>query len=113
MDVDPRSGYDDLALAAEEAQFAGGLLLRQIACREPFVLAPMELSTRPGCAGDGCAAHQHFSVGAEFDFAPGEGFTDGSLGDVERMVQRDECGGLGHPVALYQHEAQRIPEVLE
>src|SRR5665213_857135 len=31
---------------------------------------------------------------------------------MERMVQADQGGGFGHPVALHHHETQRGPEVL-
>ena len=32
---------------------------------------------------------------------------------MEGMVERDERGGLGHAVALHQHESERVPELLK
>ena len=64
-------------------------------------------------AGDHGAAHEHLAVGGELDFAPGERLADGALGHVEGMVERDERGGLGHAVALDQHESERVPELFE
>ena len=49
MNVDACRGDDDLAFAAEEAQFAGGLRFGQIAGREPVVFALAELAAGPGC----------------------------------------------------------------
>ena len=63
--------------------------------------------------GDHGAAHEHFAVGAELHFAAGERLADGAAGHVERMIERDERGGFGHAVALHEHEAERVPELLE
>ena len=67
----------------------------------------------PGGAGDHRAADQHLAVGRELDLASGQRLADGALGHVEGMIERDERGGLGHAVALHEHESQRVPELLQ
>ena len=44
----------------------------------------------------GSVAHEDFAIGADFYFATGERFADGSLGHFEGMIERDERCGLGH-----------------
>ena len=113
MNIDARAGDDDFALAAQEAQLAGGLGLGQIAGGEPLVFALPQLAARPGGAGDHGAAHQHFAVRADLHFTPGERLADRALRHFERMIERDERGGFGHAVALHDDEAERVPELLD
>ena len=75
--------------------------------------ARTQRAASPGGAGDHRAAHQHFAVGSELDFASGQRLADGALGHVEGMVERDERGGLGHAVALHEDESERVPELLQ
>ena len=70
-----------------------------------------QCAARPGGGGNHGPAHQHFAIGADLDFAPGERLADGALGDMKRVVERDQGGGFGHAVALHDHKAKRVPEL--
>jgi hypothetical protein len=104
---------DDFALAAQEAQLAGRLGLGQVAGRQPLRSARMERAAGPCGGRDGRSTDQHFAVIAELDLAAGKRLADGSLRDVEGMVERDEGGGFGHAVALHDDQANGIPECLD
>ena len=84
----------------------------QVAGGEPLVFALPQCAARPGGIGDHGAAHQHFAIGPDLDFAPGQRLADGALGDMEGMIERDQRRGFGHPVSLHHHEAKRVPELL-
>jgi hypothetical protein len=73
----------------------------------------MQLPPRPRCPGDRRAPHQHLAIRTQLYLAPGHRFSKGPPGHVERVVQRDQRRCLRHPVALYQHKTQRIPELLQ
>jgi hypothetical protein len=111
VQVYSRGGYDDLAFAAQKTQLAGGLNLARSPVASHSSCALVQSAALPGGAGDGSAPHQHLAIRAQLDFAAGQRLADGSPGYVERVVERDERGGFGHPVALHQDESQRVPEL--
>ena len=113
MQIEARGGDDDFAFAAEKLEFAGGLCTCQIAGCQPLVRAGMQSAAGPCGGGDGSAANQNLAIGTELDFPARERLADGSLRDVERMVERDEGGSFRHAVALDEDEADCIPEFFQ
>jgi len=110
MDVHAGGGDDEVAFAADEAEFAIGAALGEIAGGEPLVLTLLHGAVLPGCAGDDLSADQDFAVVGDADLAAREGFADGAGLDVKGVIERDQRAGFGHAVALDEGEAEAVIE---
>ena len=110
----PRRSNNHLALAAQKPQLARFLPLRNVSGRQPFFLraggARRPARWRSEIMGPRTSTSPS---GASLTSRPAMRLADGALGHVEGMVERDERGGLGHAVALHQHESERVPELLK
>jgi len=113
IQVQAGRGHNHLALAAQEAQLAGGLGLGQVAGGQPLIFLRMHCAARPRCCRNRRAADQHFAVRAQLYLAPRQRLADGSLGHMKGVVQRNQRRGFRHSVALHKHEAQRVPELFQ
>ena len=100
MNVHAGAGDDDFALSAEEAKIAGVFLGGEVAGCEPLAFALADGAGLPCRSGEHVAAHEDLAFVADAYLAAGEGFADGAATDAEGMIEGDECGGLGHSVAL-------------
>ena len=85
--------------------------------RSPVASQPGSRACKPPCCHTWAAiespAHQDLAIGSDLHLPAGERFADAAAGDLERMVQRHQRRGLGHPVTLDQGKADRGPEALQ
>jgi hypothetical protein len=61
-------------------------------------------------AGDVLALDENLPVVRDPDLDAANRLADGAAGGVERVIQRDDRGGLGQAVALYDEEPEAAPE---
>lgn len=71
INVQAAGGDDDIFFAAAKVKVAFGVERGEISGGEPLRLLALHLAVLPGGVGDSFAAHQHFAIVTEADFATG------------------------------------------
>src|SRR5882724_1415612 len=100
MHVETGGGHDEIALATGEDQLTRRIAGGKVAGMQPALLggACLGLSGTPFSVGDGLATYQDLAIVGDANLAPGKRLADAAACGVEGMIERDERGGLGHPV---------------
>src|SRR5207248_5330640 len=113
IDVHAGRRNDDVFLSSLEIKIAVGIEFSEITGAIPTFLARngLKLLPIPISGGNTAAAYQNFIFRAQLDLTSGENFADRSFAQAKRMINADDRGSLGKPVALNDGESEPSPEV--